>query len=164
MLILSVIGYAGVCEASINSEVSRSHRYLDNENEIYNDKMSTRLKKIEKIKKQSRKVTATVYNPVRKQCDNSPLITADNSKICLKTLNSGKLRWIAVSRDLRKHYPYGTKVYIYCEENPRLNGYWEVHDTMNPRWKNKIDLLMPEKIKKGKWEVLISKIKIEEEI
>ena len=48
------------------------------------------------------KVTVTVYNPVMEQCDSTPLITADNSEIDLKKLKQGKLKWVAVSRDLLK--------------------------------------------------------------
>lgn len=88
------------------------------------------------------RVLATKYNPVKSQCDNDPLITADNSKIDLNKLNSHKLRWIAVSRDLLEHYSYGDKVLI-KSSNTKLNGYWYVHDTMNKRFKNRIDFLVP---------------------
>lgn len=140
----------------------KEEKKLITSNKKVNEKKINKKKKKESVVKlvsSSRKVTATVYNPTREQCDSDPLITADNSKICLKTLNSGNLRWIAVSRDLKKHYKYGSKVYLESKSNPKINGVWIVHDTMHPRYKNRIDLLMPENITLGKWhDVIITKV------
>lgn len=151
ILFFGVIAYAGICEVKINKERKNFMEYLS----------STRdgiIPGVEKeIKEKELKVTATVYNPVESQCDSDPLITADNSKICLNKLNKGELRWIAISRDLRKHFKYGDVVLLSCESNPEINGEWEVHDTMNSRFSNKIDLLVPEKIKLGKWDDVIIK-------
>lgn len=97
------------------------------------------------------KVTATVYNPVESQCDSDPLVTADNSKIDLEKLNQGKLKWIAVSRDLRKQFKYGSKVRIRCKSDPSIDGIYEVRDTMNKRYKFCIDILKPVGESKGKW-------------
>lgn len=105
------------------------------------------------------KVTATVYNPVTEQCDSDPLITADNSKIDLDKLNSGHLKWIAISRDLRKHFEYGSKVRIKCKTDPSINGVYEVRDCMNPRYSSRIDILKPIGHTKGRWEnVVISSL------
>lgn len=89
------------------------------------------------------KVTITVYNPVIAQCDSTPLITADNSEINLAKLKQGKLKWVAVSRDLLKSgkVKYGSKVRIRCKKDPSLSGTYTVHDTMHPRWKKHIDIL-----------------------
>lgn len=121
------------------------------ENNTYFQKEKTSFTR--KIKKDDKifKVTVTKYNPVKEQCDDDPLITADNSKICLNNLNAGKLKWIAVSRDLRKHFKYGEKVIIKCDHDPSINGEYEVHDTMNPRYTRTIDLLSPIGDTKGKW-------------
>lgn len=105
------------------------------------------------------KVTATVYNPVTEQTDSDPLITADNSKIDLDKLNSGHLKWIAISRDLRKHFKYGSKVRIKCKTDPSINGVYEVRDCMNPRYSSRIDILKPIGHTKGRWEnVMISSL------
>lgn len=89
-------------------------------------------------------VTATYYNPVESQCSSNPLITADGSKINLKKLKEGKLRWIAISRDLRENYKYGDIVIIESDDY-RLNGEWIVRDTMNSRFKMRIDFLTHDK-------------------
>ena len=45
-------------------------------------------------------VTLTTYNAVARQCDNTPLITADGTKIDVKKLKKGNIKYCAVSRDL----------------------------------------------------------------
>jgi len=89
------------------------------------------------------KVTVTFYNPVAGQCNSSPLITADNSKIDLDELKRGNLKWVAVSRDLLKSgkIKYGEKIRVTCKEDSTLNGVYTVHDTMHSRWIKKIDIL-----------------------
>lgn len=104
-------------------------------------------------------VTATVYNPTRDQCDDDPTVTADNSKICLERLKNNEIKWIAVSRDLLGEFKYGDKVeIIHRNGDGEVSGVYEVHDTMNPRWRNRIDILRHPSHKKGKWEVEIRKI------
>lgn len=146
----------------IEKREKEEKKLITTSNKKVNEKKINKKKRkdsVIKLVSSSRKVTATIYNPTREQCDSDPLVTADNSKICLKTLNSGNLRWIAVSRDLKKHYKYGSKVYLESKSNPKINGVWEVHDIMHPRYKNRIDLLMPKSVKKGKWyDVIITKV------
>lgn len=100
--------------------------------------------------KNKMKVTVTRYNPEPSQCYGDPLVTADNSRIDLEKLEAGNLKWVAVSRDLRKYYPYGSKIVI-LSDDPDIRGIWEVHDTMHEKWKARIDLLSPSSIRTGKW-------------
>lgn len=93
------------------------------------------------VKTSGHKVSATKYHPVKNQCSGNPLITADGSKINLSKLKAGKLRWIAVSRDLLRHYDYGDTVLV-VSENKNISGKWIIHDTMNSRFRQKIDFLM----------------------
>ena len=90
-------------------------------------------------------VIGTIYNAVESQCDADPLVTADNSKINLKVLKTGSLRWVALSRDLLKRwggpYNYGDTIHVYHTDN-RIRGKWVVHDTMNARFKKRIDFLV----------------------
>ena len=80
-------------------------------------------------------VTLTTYNAVGSQCDNTPLITADGTKIDMKKLKKGKIRYCAVSRDLLWCIPLGSVVHI------EGHGYYEVRDTMNERFNHYIDIL-----------------------
>lgn len=103
-----------------------------------------------------RTVTATRYNPVESQCNDQPLITADMSKISLSKLKRGEIRWIAVSQDLRKVYKYGDVVEIKAKDgdDKSINGLYEVHDTMNKRFTDRIDILthIDNPHGQGKWE------------
>lgn len=93
-------------------------------------------------------ITLTFYNPVRSQCDKDPHITADGSKIDMKKLQNGQLRWCAISRDLFQIYSYGDEIWIESE-NPLIRGYWVVKDTMAAKKKNCVDLLLPVEHKTG---------------
>lgn len=91
-------------------------------------------------------VTATVYNAVPSQTDSDPLITAS-----LKEINpDNPQRWIAVSRDLEQMgVNMGDTI---CVENAGpMNGQWVVEDRMNRRWRKRIDFLVHDSIKLGKW-------------
>lgn len=107
------------------------------------------------------KVTVTKYNPVPEQCDSDPLITADGSVIDTLQLRSGNLKWIAISRDLRKYFNYGDTVIIESYEG-EIDGEYVVRDTMNPRWTDRVDLLSPCGDSLGKWENVFIRKKKEE--
>lgn len=87
-------------------------------------------------------LTATVYSPCVAQCDSTPLITACNSKINIKKLRKKKIRWVALSRDLLTRWggsiDYGDSIYVVSGSK---QGWWVVKDTMNKRYKNRIDFL-----------------------
>lgn len=80
-------------------------------------------------------VTLTTYNAVASQCDDSPLITADGTKIDMKKLKKGTIKYCAVSRDLLRYIPYGSVIHI------EGHGFYEVRDTMNKRFSRYIDIL-----------------------
>lgn len=80
-------------------------------------------------------VTLTTYNPYKAQCDDTPTITANNTKINLQKLKQGKLRYCAVSPDLLWCLSFGSII--------EIDGYgrYEVVDTMNKRFDHYIDIL-----------------------
>lgn len=80
-------------------------------------------------------VTITTYNAVRSQCDRSPLITADGTKIDHRKVKNGEQRIVAISRDLLYAIPLGSLIYV------EGHGYYEVRDTMNSRFRHSIDIL-----------------------
>ena len=80
-------------------------------------------------------VTITTYNAVRSQCDRSPLITADGTKIDNRKVKSGEQKIVAISRDLLYAIPLGSLIYV------EGHGYYEVRDTMNSRFNHSIDIL-----------------------
>lgn len=101
-------------------------------------------------------VVATVYNPTEEQCDSDPLTTASGCKINLDRLKNGKLRWVAVSRDLLDKFPYGSYIYVWIDWNHPFNGVWRVTDCMNERYTNRIDFLTYNR-RYGKWNAKIQK-------
>ena len=99
-------------------------------------------------------VTLTTYNAVASQCDDSPLITADGTKIDINKLKRGKIKYCAVSRDLLRYIPLGSVVHI------EGHGYYEVRDTMNKRFNHYIDILQhksQKNFKKEKIKVVVIK-------
>jgi len=88
----------------------------------------------------SDRVHATVYHATVEQCNSDPEHTAFNFKLDLD--NPWKHRIIAVSRDLLKKYPKGTKVRLTGVGN--YNGIYVVMDKMNKKWTKRIDILINE--------------------
>lgn len=122
--------------SEIRAEMQSKLDSLEKKSERHDSLLSKRKSK------KKRSVTLTVYHPTVGQCGSNPLVTADGSKIDLRKLNSGSLRWCAVSQDLQKHYKFGTRIFI-RSKNPKIHGIWEVHDLMAKSHRNKVDLLMP---------------------
>lgn len=105
---------------------------------------------------------ATVYNAVVGQCDADPFTTADGSKINKDKLESGKLKWIALSQDLvndsykaklhpglfKGKFKFGDTVKVESKKHKFMNGLWVVRDVMNKRYRQSMDFLIPLKGKR----------------
>lgn len=102
-----------------------------------------------------KQVSLTTYTTVLNETDSTPLITASGLK--LDSLNPKKHRVIAISRDLKELFSFGDKVML---SNAGIyNGIWFIHDLMNKKWKNKIDILInPNERQMSLEKVVISKI------
>lgn len=85
-------------------------------------------------------VTATYYHAGPKH--GLSWYTASGNKISIKELNAKKLRWVALSHDLLRHYNYGDTITV-ISDNPKLRGKWVVMDKMHKRHRNRIDFLTP---------------------
>ena len=86
-------------------------------------------------------VTVTTYNPTRRQTDSTPNITADGTKI--KTWKATEYRYVALSRDLLSRWggPFNYGDYVIIEGTGEWDGVYQVRDTMNPKWTNRVDIL-----------------------
>lgn len=88
-------------------------------------------------------VTATAYEAVANQTDSKPFITADNSRI--PRGYGSHTRWLALSRDLLQPwggpFEFGDKVRVRGVSR-RFDGVYTVHDTMNRRYRHRLDLLV----------------------
>lgn len=98
-------------------------------------------------------VTLTYYQPVKAQCNNEPLVTADGSKINLHHLKQGRIRWCAISRDLLWLFPKNRPKRIYIDGF----GVYQVRDIMNKRWNHRVDILIHPKDSRR---IKLEKIKI----
>ena len=94
--------------------------------------------------------TLTTYKASEGETDSTPNITASGFKIT----NPKKHKIIAVSRDLKKKYKFGQKIRI--TNAGKYNGTYRVHDVMNKRYRNRIDILIGHNDKQTK----LKKVKI----
>jgi 3D (Asp-Asp-Asp) domain-containing protein len=100
-------------------------------------------------------VTLTTYSVDCSQTDSTPLVTASGFK--LDSLNPRKHRVIAISRDLKHQFKFGSRVRI--TNAGRFNGVYVVRDLMNKRFKRKIDILINPEDKHTKLtDVIINKM------
>lgn len=102
-------------------------------------------------------IRTTYYNATVDQCDTEPFVTADGSKINIKELDQGELKWVALSQDLIKDeykaglYPglfngkfsFGDTIHVYSEIDCTMNGDYVVRDVMNSRYRKSMDFLLP---------------------
>ena len=86
-------------------------------------------------------VVVTMYHPVRHQTDRTPDILADGTKITIH--KASEYNYVAVSRNLLKRWggwlDYGD--FIVLTGTDGKNGVYQVKDTMNKRFVNRIDIL-----------------------
>lgn len=101
-------------------------------------------------------IWGTIYNAEKKQCDDTPDITADGSYINVK--KASKCRWIAISQNMindinranmleyygvdrfRGKIAFGDTIWI-TSPYKQLNGWWVVHDTKNSKYTRSVDFL-----------------------
>ena len=95
--------------------------------------------------------TATVYNAVPEQCNCEPSITASGYRIPME--NIADIRILAMERTMMKRHDihYGDTIFV--QGVGEYDGEWRVEDTMNRKFagQDKIDLLVPNHIRYGKW-------------
>ena len=107
------------------------------------------------VLKSMKVVSLSTYKADTTETDSTPLVTASGFK--LDSLNPKKHRVIAISRDLKALFAFGDKVIL--TNAGKFNGVWFIHDVMNKRYKNKIDILInPSDRQMSLERVVISKI------
>ena len=97
-------------------------------------------------------VTVTMYQPVRYQTDSTPNILADGTRI--KTEQASNYKFIAVSRNLLKRWggwlDYGD--FVLLIGTGHKDGVYQVKDTMNSRFINRVDILESPGVKPYKYD------------
>ena len=110
-------------------------------------------------------VIVTMYHPTRYQTDSTPDILADGTKITIH--KASEYRYVAVSRNLLKRWggwlDYGD--FIVLKGTDGKDGVYQVKDTMNSRFVNRIDILESPGVKPYKFtDAKIKKANLNEDI
>ena len=108
-------------------------------------------KKLSEYQKYGIIVDVTMYQPDRIQCDDTPDITADGTRI--RVHKASEYKFVALSRNLLKRwggaFDYGD--YILLKGAGHKDGVYQVRDTMNPKWVNVVDILESENVQPYKY-------------
>lgn len=83
-------------------------------------------------------VNVSVYNATAKQCDSTPLLTASGAIIDTILLKQGKLKWCAISRNLKSKFKFNDTIHLHHEG---VLEKYIVKDIMDKRYFNKVDIL-----------------------
>ena len=140
-----LITYAnGIVSTKFLSDKNIQLQSLVDENKRLSDKLN-------EYETEGMHVTVTMYQPVRYQTDSTPNILADGTRI--RTKEASNYKFIAVSRNLLKRWggwlDYGD--FILLKGTTGKDGVYQVRDTMNPRWVNRIDILESVDVKPHKF-------------
>jgi 3D (Asp-Asp-Asp) domain-containing protein len=145
-LALVLITYAnGIISTKFLNDKNIQLQSLLDENKRLSEKLDT-------YETEGMHVTVTMYQPVPRQTDSTPNILADGTRI--KTQQASEYKFIAVSRNLLKRWggwlDYGD--FIILKGTDGKDGVYQVRDTMNSRWVNRIDILESIDVKPYKYE------------
>lgn len=136
-----LINYTITDTANKHEVINRTNKIIPQANASGDNSLTTT--KTQPVVKSST-IKATSYNPEQGQTDSTPCISGSGKDIC--ELAKQGIRTIALSRDLLRKYPYGTKITINSElDDSRCKGEFLVADTMNARYTNRADLFFMER-------------------
>ena len=121
-----------------------STKFLNDKNiqlQSLRDENKRLIDKLDEYETEGMHVTVTMYQPVRYQTDSTPNILADGTRI--RTREASNYKFIAVSRNLLKRWggwlDYGD--FVLLKGTSAKDGIYQVRDTMNKRFVNRIDIL-----------------------
>jgi len=138
----SILGLALVLITYANGIIST--KFLNDKNiklQSLVDENKRLTEKLDEYETEGMHVTVTMYQPVERQTDSTPNILADGTRI--RTQDASNYKFIAVSRNLLKRWggwlDYGD--FIVLKGTDGKDGVYQVKDTMNKRFVNRIDIL-----------------------
>ncbi len=128
-------GYIWICLFEDYKDIYKKQiEELQNENTLLREQVA-------EIKLEGMNVTVTMYHPTRYQTDSTPNVLADGTRITVH--RASEYKYIAVSRNLLKRWggwlDYGD--FIVLKGTDGKDGVYQVKDTMNKRFVNRIDIL-----------------------
>ena len=138
ILAILIVMFNGYVWTNIFDNYKEFHKDSVRELTLENERLNAI---VEEFKLEGMEVTVTMYHPVRSQTDSTPDILADGTRI--RVHKASEYRFIAVSRNLLKRHggflDYGD--FIVLSGTGNKDGVYQVKDTMNKRWVNRIDIL-----------------------
>ena len=118
---------------------------------IMADKLLGYQERIKDIEANTHKIVVTMYHPVPSQTDDTPNITADGTVIKIK--RASEYKYVAVSRNMLVRnggfLRFGDYVWV---DAGKKSGVYQVKDTMNARFTNRIDILETPGVKPYKYD------------
>ena len=146
LLAIVLITYAnGIISTKLLNDKNIQLQSLVDENKRISEKLN-------KYETEGMHVTVTMYQPVQRQTDSTPHILADGTRI--RTKEASNYKFIAVSRNLLKRWggwlDYGD--FVLLKGTTEKDGVYQVRDTMNKRYVNRIDILESIDVKPYKFE------------
>ncbi len=107
----------------------------------YENKIKKLEEVVDEFKLEGLDVTVTMYHPTTEQTDSTPDVLADGTRI--RVHSASDYKFVAVSRNLLKKHggwlDYGD--FILLRGTSGKDGVYQVKDTMNRRFVNRIDIL-----------------------
>jgi len=107
----------------------------------YENKIKKLEEVVDEFKLEGLDVTVTMYHPTAEQTDSTPDVLADGTRI--RVHSASDYKFVAVSRNLLKKHggwlDYGD--FILLRGTDGKDGVYQVKDTMNRRFVNRIDIL-----------------------
>ena len=138
ILAMLIVLFNGFVWTEIFDNYKEFHKESVRELTLENERLNTI---VDEFKLEGMEVTVTMYHPVRSQTDSTPNILADGTRI--RVHKASEYRFIAVSRNLLKQHggflEYGD--FIVLSGTGHKDGVYQVKDTMNKRFVNRVDIL-----------------------
>ena len=145
-LSIVLITYAnGIISTKFLSDKNIQLQSLRDENKRLTEKLN-------EYKTKETNVTVTMYQPIRGQTDSTPNILADGTRI--RVHKASDYKFIAVSRNLLERFGGQFKFgdFVLLQGTFTKDGFYQVRDTMNPRFVNRIDILESPGVKPYKFD------------
>ena len=136
--VIAVTAVNGFFSTNMFKKYDDMYRNQITELRISNDKLEKRLSDYQRY---GIIVDVTMYQPDRIQCDDTPDITADGTRIRIH--KASEYKFVALSRNLLKRWggPFDYGDFILIKDAGHKDGVYQVRDTMNPKWVNVVDIL-----------------------
>ena len=135
---------------SVNLFKQQNNFYTNEVNKLLNDNQTLHTK-LKEFYKYGVEVNVTMYQPVYRQTDNTPDLTADGTRIRIHKASDYK--FVALSRNLLKRWggPFDYGDFILIKGTKTKDCVYQVRDTMNPKYVNYVDILESLNVKPYKY-------------